>query len=193
MDNSGTKPKINESIVKNITKGDSFFIDHKWSTARISCLDSKSTKKEKAYALNHFLNKNFLDKTEKELINYRCSTKIDSIYKYRVFYSDQNENRYASYSSIHSVLASLVLDLPSVENEHPVVTSLKENFNKIKCFVEDKSRDNLEFSRSSDALNRFYKSMVKHIIISDESLSKVLDIDSLREIPKNATYTIDKK
>ena len=59
MDNSENIPKISKKTIESIAKG--MTIDHKWSNVKVPCLTSKSTKKDKAYVTNHFLNNYFLN------------------------------------------------------------------------------------------------------------------------------------
>ena len=190
MDNSENIPKISKKTIESIAKG--MTIDHKWSNVKVPCLTSKSTKKNKAYVTNHFLNNYFLEKSEKELISYRNIANPDNLYKYRLVYKDQDAQKYASFSSLHSALASVVLDLPPVDNENPVVTSLRNNVYEIKEGLKDRSTTSIDISKYTGEKSRYYKGMIKHIIVSDNELASLLNCSSIKE-NSNGTYTIDKK
>lgn len=199
MDNSMTRPKIIKKAEDKNLKLSNFQINSKWSTVKITNLKSSSKDEEKAYALNYFLNNLFLEKTEKEIsVRKLDNISAEYIFKYRLFYSDQPENRYASYSSIHSILASLVYDLPKVENENNVVTSLRENINEIRNHIKNGSSKPIIVSKKVDYISRYYKLMLKHLIVSDNELYKVIDVNSFKEIVGKNTgefggYTMDKK
>lgn len=50
----------------------------------------------------------------------------------------------------------------------------------------------IEISKYTGNKKRYYKAMLKHIIVSDEQLYKALNTEYLRETAKG-NYTIDKK
>ena len=130
MYNSENIPKKKKETIKDITRG--LTVDHKWSTVKIPCLSKTSTDKDKAYVTNYFLNNYFFDKTEKQLLNMKDFTTPEALYKYRVIFKDQDVPKYASFSSVHSALASVVLDLPPVENENDIIKSLRKNVSEMK-------------------------------------------------------------
>ena len=185
MGNSETNPKVMEEIT-NISN---YRIENKWSIVRLNILSSECTKKERAYALNYFLNTYLLDN---KITNFRKLRLNEFMYKYRLLLKDEKSQNYASFSQYHSILASLVIDLPKVDNEHSVVTSLRDNYMKLKKFANSKEKT-IEFEIFANDYKRLYKGMLKHIIISDGELARIYDITTLRELPKEKNYSIDKK
>ena len=190
MDNSETKQKKNRNVMEEITKSSNYIIENKWSIVRVNIQSSDCTKKERAFALNYFLNSYLLNN---KMPIYRNARLNEFVYKYRLLFKDEEPQNYASFSQYHSILASLVIDLPKADNESGVVTALKENYMKFKEFALNNEETTLEFESSIADHKRLYKGMLKHIIISDKDLVKIYNIDTLRELPKANTYSIEKK
>ena len=195
MDNSGTKPKM----IKETDRKFYFDVDPKWSIVKVRSLKSNSKSEDKAYALNYFLNQRFLANSEVELVTKRADIgAAEFLFKYRPCYNDQTISKYLSYSSSHSILASLVYDLTKAKNESEVITSLRDNVIELKKFAKDDSINKIVFYKNTDYSNRYYKLMLKHLIISDKELYKILDLKSFKETKNTSktayeAYTIDKK
>lgn len=200
MDNSGTVSKKTKRL-EEITDSNKYRISEKWSMIDISCFDSKTTKKERAYALNDFLNKNlFSSKTfqsqklyhTRKPLSYPTQIIPQNIYKYRVSYDGDRSVRYAPYFKAHSILATVVIDLPRSEIEDEMITCLRENYKLLKKAVKSEDKT-IKFKRTTDNMRPMYKNFLKHIIVSDEELYRTYNTDTLRETPKAYIYTIDKK
>ena len=63
---------------------------------------------------------------------------------------------------------------------------------KWKNGLNDDNVKTIEISKYAGNKKRYYKAMIKHIIISDEKLFKELNSNCIRETLKG-NYTIDKK
>ncbi len=204
----GTIPKINEKKKKLIEEAN-FIIDNKWSIVKLEVLETKSLKKEKAYALNHFFNNYYLASLKNQnnfcYESKRGTSRIkyiylsddkkrnNTLYKYRMIFRGDKESKLASYSDFHSILANLVIDYPKVENESKLVTSIRENWMAIRKFGKDKLQTKLKLENCDFKYQRNYKEMLRHILVSDKDLPTCINVDSLRRINEDLTYTIEKK
>lgn len=155
-----------------------------------------SSDKEKINAINNFLNRYFFQEVEKKYdgITGLALDNLKKYYKYRIAFNGENENYMASFSMWHSVIAKLVLDYPKVENEHKIVTNLRENKDKILGFANNPNITQLEIKNCDRQYQRFYRDMLRHILYSIKDFpGSVVNIDSLRKISKDLTYVIEKK
>lgn len=129
---------------------------------------------------------------EKTNTDFRNQT-FEHIYKFRLVFKGDITPKLASFALSHSILASLVLDYPAVEFEDVLITNLRENHKKIIDFSMDNKKDILEIVNCDIIYQRHYKEMLKHILVSDKNLPSNIDINTLKKIGKDCTYTINKK
>ena len=171
-----------------------------------------SSDSEKAYAINEILNNELLNKIDsgKDIkVDYYCSKrigrdnyyssiskdKLEHIYNFTVLFKGEfRTTRYTSFSAMHSMLANLVLDYPKVENEHKIVTNLRENYNKILKFSKDNNASILRINNCNIKFQKKYANMLRHILVSNGNLPKNIDINSIKlDSDKKLTYIIEKK
>jgi len=155
---------------------------------------------EKVYAANEFLNQIYFKSIIVNDVNAFKNTYIDPkkrahIYKYRaVFDGKYILKKMTSFSQAHSILAYIVLDNTYIktENEHPIITKLKENYKDIIRFSKDDSQEKLLLKSYEDIRYRTpYKELLKHIMVSDKDFPSNIAKDSLTRITDD--YIILKK
>lgn len=110
-------------------------------------------------------------------------------------FKGEKEDYRASFSAWHSMLARIVLDYnTSVSlNEKQIVRNLRENKNKIIEFAYDNNATSLEIKSCDRVYQRFYKEMLRHVLISYKDIPQNININSLRKVANDLTYVIDKK
>lgn len=158
-----------------------------------------SSDNEKVYAANEFLNQVFfkwhIKETNVSAKIYGDEKNRSHIYKYRVAFSgDYVIKRITSFSQSRSILAYLVLDKANIktENEHSIITKLKEDYKKIIEFSKDDSQTKLLIEKYEDIRYRtMYKNLLRHIMVSDKNFPDNIDKDSLTRITDD--YIICKK
>lgn len=129
---------------------------------------------------------------EKTNTDFRNQT-FEHIYKFRLVFKGDLDPKLASFATAHSILANLVLDYPKLENEDTLITNLRENYNKIIQFSKNDKIDTLEITNCDIIYQRHYKEMLKHVLVSDKNLPSNIDLNTLRKIGKDCTYSISKK
>ncbi len=129
---------------------------------------------------------------EKTNTDFRNQT-FEHIYKFRLVFKGDLDPKLASFATAHSILANLVLDYPKLENEDTLITNLRENYNKIIQFSKNDKIDTLEIANCDIIYQRHYKEMLKHVLVSDKNLPSNIDLNTLRKIGKDCTYSISKK
>lgn len=158
---------------------------------------SGSTEKEKAYALNEYLNNNFFSKIEAEYDGHgEPLERLKRLYKYRMAFKGEIEDYRASFSTWHSMLARIVLDFKASNtsrNEREIIKNLRENTNKIIQFAYDNENTSLTLKNCDRRYQRFYKEMLRHVLISSKDIPQNINVNSLRKVTEDLTYVIDKK
>lgn len=138
----------------------------------------------------------FFPRLAKPLSKINPDTKtrgIEHLYKFPAIFKGEKEKGIATFSSVHSMLANLILDYPKAENENELITNLRENYNKIISFSKDDTIDKLKIKNCNLMYQGPYKEMLKHILISDKNLPKNIDPFSITKIAEDLTYVISKK
>lgn len=151
---------------------------------------------DKALIANQILEELFLQRMkvpyEKINTDFRNQT-FEHIYKFRLVFKGDIDPRLASFASAHSILANLVLDYPALKDEDILITNLRENYKKIIEFSKDDSNNVLEIINCDVIYQKYYKEMLKHILVSDKNLPSNINLSTLRKIGKDCTYSINKK
>lgn len=171
-------------------------------------LPNGSSDNEKARAINSILNDEFFSKIDERPVYIRQyyskgrgasisfdAEKLDHLYKFCPVFKDELEPKTLySYSDFHSMISTLILDLPLVKNEDKLVTNLRENYKKILKFSKQKDKDELIIENCDIRYQKKYANMLRHILLSDKKLPKNIDYNSIEILKdRKTTYTIRKK
>lgn len=129
---------------------------------------------------------------DKRLKMLEMGKEYNYLYKYLIVFADEIDRKMGAYYLIHSMLANVVLDYPQVENEHPVVTSLRNNIQILLEFSKDDSSTICKFKSCDKNYQTHYGDMFKHILCSIKDFPKNIDRNSFRKIKEDLTYQIEK-
>lgn len=109
-----------------------------------------------------------------------------------MFFDSTFSLNFASYSICHSMLASVVLDLPKVKNESKIIGNLRDTINSI--IENSKSGIKLfEFKSPDISYQKYYCDMIKHLLVSINNLPSNINVNSVKKVKADLTYSISYK